>query len=67
MNNQDIQRSDMAGKTKLTAVTVYLSPSRKRTVFVMLTHDSRGRAILPSAYLNQILGNIPRGTTFSVG
>lgn len=67
MNNQAIQREELAGKTKLTAVTVYLSPSRKHTSFVMLHHDSRGKAILPSAYLDQILMGARRGTTYSVG
>lgn len=67
MNNQAIQREELAGKTKLTAVSVHISPSRKRTCFVMLNHDSRGRAILPSAFLDQILKGLPRGTTFTCG
>jgi len=66
MTCQDIQKKELAGKTKLTAVTVYVSPGRKTTHFLMLNHDSKGRAILPMAYLNQIVGKIPRGTTFSV-
>lgn len=67
MNNQQIQQADNAGKRKLTAVTVYLSPSRKHTAFVMLNHDSRGKAILPSAYLDQILSGNARGKTYTVG
>src|SRR5574337_1163766 len=31
MNAQEIQRKELAGKTKLTAVTVYISPGRKST------------------------------------
>ncbi len=67
MNNQAIQRKELAGKTKLTAVNVYISPSRKHTAFVMLHHDSRGKAILPMAYLDQILRGVPRGVTYTVG
>jgi len=67
VNNQAIQREELAGKTKLTAVNVYISPSRRHTFFVMLTHDSRGKAILPMSYFDQLLRGIPRGTTFSVG
>lgn len=67
MNNQSIQREELAGKTKLTAVNVHLSPSRRHTVFMMLMHDSRGKAILPSAYLDQVLLGLRRGDTFTVG
>lgn len=67
MNNQAVQKQDLAGKTKLTAVTVYLSPSRKATHFVMLHHDSRGKAILPHSMLGQILQGQRRGTTYTVG
>lgn len=66
-NNTDIQRNDLAGKTKLTAVNICVSPSRRHTFFVMLHHDSRGKAILPSGYLNQLLINVPRGVTYTVG
>jgi hypothetical protein len=67
MNNRAIQKDELAGKTKLTAVTLYISPSRKVTRFVMLNHNSEGKAILPMNYVNQFTGGIPRGTTFSVG
>lgn len=67
MNNQEIQRKELAGKTKLTAVSIYVSPSRKVTRFVMLAHDSRGKAILPITYMNEMLRGLRRGDTFSVG
>jgi hypothetical protein len=67
VNNQAIQRQELAGKTKLTAVNIYISPSRRHTRFVMLTHDSRGKAILPISFLNQLLRDVPRGTTYTVG
>lgn len=67
MNNQAVQKQELAGKTKLTAVTVYVSPSRKSTHFVMLHHDSRGKAILPSAWLDQLLQGTRRGVTYTIG
>lgn len=67
MNNRAVQQAELAGKTKLTAVTVYVSPGRKSTHFVMLHHDSGGKAILPSVYLDQILRDTRRGTTITVG
>lgn len=68
MNNRAIQKSELAGKTKLTAVTVHLSPSRKVTRFVMLQHNSEGKAILPMSYLNEIVRHgLRRGDTFGVG
>lgn len=67
MNSHLTQQQQMAHKTKLTALTIYISPSQKVTRFVMIKHDARGKAILSMDYLNKILGSIPRGTTFSVG
>jgi len=67
MNIQQTQKHELAGKTKLTAVSVHLSPSKKVTKFVMLMHDSNGKAILPMSYLNEILRGIPRGVTYTVG
>jgi len=55
MNIQATQKDELAGKTKLTAVTVHLSPSKTATRFLMLTHDSRGKAILPVSFLDQIV------------
>jgi hypothetical protein len=65
-NNKAIQQADLAGKTKLTAVTMGHGNHRFQ-FFIPLLHDSRGKAILPSEVLNKILGNIPRGTTITTG
>jgi hypothetical protein len=66
MNNQEIQKNDNAGKTKLTAVTIGHGTQRHQ-FFVRLKHDSKGKAILPSETLNQILSSLRRGDTFTVG
>ena len=66
MNIQAIQKAQLAGKTRLTACTVHISPSKKVTKFMMLAHDRNGEAILPMVFLDQILRNVPRGTTISV-
>jgi hypothetical protein len=63
MNAKDIQRQQMAGKTKLTLVTVGVSGLRTRAFFVQLRHDERGKAICPF----NLLGAIPRGVTFTLG
>lgn len=66
MNNQQVQKNDLAGRTKLTAVTVYTSPRKSVTSFVMLVHNSEGRAIIPVSQLDQILGVGSRGS-YSIG
>ncbi len=67
MNIQETQRKELANKTKLTAVSVSVSPSRQHTAFVMVKHDNNGKAILPVAYLDRILRDIRSGTTITVG
>lgn len=66
MNNQLTQKTELAGKTKLTAVTIGHGHDRSQ-FFAMLLHDSQGRAILPSQLLNQHLIRVRRGGTFTVG
>ena len=65
-NNQDIQKKELAGKTKLTAVTLGHGNHRQQ-FFIPLTHDSRGHAILPVEVLNSALSGLRRGDTFTVG
>ena len=65
-NNKSIQQADLAGKTKLTMVSIGLDRVR-HTFFIPLYHDVQGKAILPSATLNQILSGVPRGTTITTG
>ena len=67
MNNRRIQQADLAGKTKLTAVTIGHG-GHKRQFFVMLEHDSRGAAQLPQATLDKILSQagVRRGDTYTV-
>ena len=61
-----IQQADLAGKTKLTAVTMGHGNHRHQ-FFVWLRHDSQGKAILPSDLLNRVLGGLRRGTTITTG
>jgi hypothetical protein len=67
MNIKDVQREQLAFKTKLTAVTVYISPSRKFTRFVMLHHDRDGKARLYPNLQAELLDGVRRGTTYTVG
>ena len=66
-NNQLIQKAELAGKTKLTAVTIGHG-NHFRQFFVMLEHDSRGAAKLPPAVLEKILAEmrVRRGDTYTV-
>lgn len=66
MNSQAVQRNDLAGKTKLTAVNVSCGGQRT-TRFLMLMHNREGKAILPSVYLDQMLRGVGRGVTYTVG
>ena len=69
MTVNDVQRRDLAGKTKLTAVTLYHGSHRVQT-FQWLNHDSNGKAVLPFNLLSQLqstVGCARRGDTFSVG
>lgn len=67
MNNRKIQQAELAGKTKLTAVTIS-HRGHKRQFFVMLEHDSRGAAKLPQTTLYKILSQlgVRRGDTYTV-
>ena len=65
-NNHAIQQADLAGKTKLTAVTIGHGRQRYQ-FFIPLRHDAMGNAILSSEALNQVLGRVPRGTTITTG
>lgn len=67
MNIQAVQQQELAGKRKLTAVVLYVSPARIVTRFVMLNHDSRGQAILPFDYMDHILSEVRQGTTPHLG
>ena len=63
---QQIQQQDLAGKTKLTAVSIY-SNGRTHQAFVMCKHDSNGKAILPESTLLGLAANfrLRSGQTFS--
>lgn len=64
---RDIQKAELAGKLKLTAVTIGHG-NHRRQFFVMLEHDSRGAAKLPHAVLDKILSQagVRYGDTYSV-
>lgn len=67
-NATQIQAKQQAGHTKLTAVSVY-SNGRQHNTFLMLKHDEKGKAILPTDVLDRILDSINcrlRGQTFTV-
>lgn len=83
MTCRDTQKAELAGKTKLTAVTMGHG-GRRVQCFVMVKHDTRGHAILqPSQVLQvqdlkyltvsqvlQVLTRLPtmrRGDTFTTG
>lgn len=69
MNNQEIQKSELAGKTKLTAVSIGHG-TNKVVAFVQLAHDSHGHAKLPPEQLDQMLNSVgcrKRGQTFTHG
>lgn len=52
-NNQLIQQADLAGKSKLTLVSIGFR-GRTKSFFVKLGHDSRGVAILPHPTHNML-------------
>ena len=68
MNNRVIQKRDLAGKMKLTAVTIG-ARGRKQQFFAMLEHNAAGEAILPMHVLDKFLdeANVRRGDTYTVG
>jgi len=53
-NNRSVQMDDLAGKTKLTAVSIFIHGAHK-TFYVMLQHSPRGEAILPQNTLDKLL------------
>lgn len=53
-NNRRIQMNDLAGQTKLTAVSIFIRGEHK-TFYVMLAHNGRGEAILPQNVLDKLL------------
>lgn len=62
-----IQKQQLAGKTKLTAVTIHTSPSTKVQAFVYLRYDEEGHAKIPASTYNRLLGFNPRhGGTVTV-
>jgi hypothetical protein len=65
-NNKTIQQAELAGKTKLTAVTIGHGTHRKQ-FFAMLEHDEQGKAKLPHSTLDRALSGIARGTTITIG
>lgn len=67
-NNTDIQKADLAGKTKLTLVRMGHG-SHTISFFARLRHDERGHAILPHETLNQYLNalSVKRGQTWWQG
>jgi hypothetical protein len=68
MTCKDTQKSDLAGKTKLTAVTM-ANGTHKVQRFVWVEHDSHGRAILKPGQLEQVIRplGIRRGDMFTTG
>ena len=69
MNNQQIQKRDQAGHTKLTLVSIGHG-RRKITAFVPLLHNEQGQAVLPEPVMNRMLDDIGctmRDQTFTVG
>lgn len=66
MTNREIQRKELAGKTKLTAITIG-HRDRRLQIFCMLWHNADGEAVLPMEVLNKALDAIgcnPRGRTY---
>lgn len=53
-NNRTIQQAELAGKTKLTAVTMGHGTHRLQA-FVMLEHDSQGKAKMPHSTLDAVM------------
>ena len=53
----DVQAQQLAGQTKLTAVSIY-SNGKKYAFFVQLLHNARGQAILPQHILDRELGKV---------
>jgi len=68
MTCKEIQRAELAGKTKLTAVTVGHGWYRHQA-FVMVKHDSQGRAVMTASQLDQVIAplNLRRGDSFTSG
>ncbi len=69
MTCRDTQKAELAGKTKLTAVTMGHG-GRRVQCFVMVKHDSRGHAILQPSQVLQVQTRLPtmrRGDTFTTG
>lgn len=65
-NNKTVQQQDLAGKTKLTAVSIGHGTHRHQ-FFAMLPHDEQGKAKLPHMALDQVLSGLRRGDTFTIG
>lgn len=67
-NNTDVQKADLAGKTKLTLVRMGHG-SHTVCFFAMLPHDERGHAILPHKTLTEYLYvlSVKRGQTWWQG
>lgn len=66
---KDIQAEQMAGHTKLTAVSVYSNGCRT-AAFMPMKHDAQGRAVMHEDQLNALLTKVNctmRGQTYSVG
>jgi hypothetical protein len=65
---REVQKADLAGKTKKTLASIYAN-GETRVSFVDCLHDSQGRAILPLHMLNRMLDQrgVRRGDTYSVG
>ncbi len=68
MTCRDTQKDDLAGKTKLTAVTMGHG-THKVQRFVWIEHDSRGHAMLKPSQLDQVTRPLAlrRGDTFTTG
>ena len=65
---QAIQKADLAGKTKLTAVTMGHG-THKVQRFVWVKHDERGHAILQPSQVVEVQKtlHLRRGDTFTTG
>lgn len=53
-NNREIQKNELARKTKLTLVNVYID-RMAIPFFIQLEHNEQGNAILPYETQNQLL------------
>lgn len=68
MDSKATQKTQQAGRTKMTAVTVRFCGTSK-VFFLPLVHNERGEATLPESVREKLLDQCPgiRGTCYSIG